>query len=172
VQREAWRRSLLACGIEDDRLTDLATQTFAAEESATHRLYEDARSLLELLAGRYPMAVITNGAGDTQRMKLRAVGIDGRFGAVAISAELGFAKPDPAIFAHALRALGVSAAEAWHIGDSLANDIGGANAAGVRSIWLNRTGITRGTESPEPDAEIRGLDEVVRLLDLAANPRD
>ena len=38
-------------------------------------------------------------------------------GAVA-SAELGAAKPDPAIFAHALALAGAEPERAWHAGDS------------------------------------------------------
>jgi putative hydrolase of the HAD superfamily len=165
VQREAWRRSLLACGVDDTELTDLAQETFAREDRASHRLYDDARPLLAALGNDYLLAVITNGARDTQREKLQVVGLERAFGAVAISAEVGFAKPDPLIFRYALNGLGVSADAAWHIGDSLPNDVGGAKAAGVRAIWLNRTAMVRSPETPEPDAEIQGLGQLLDLLD-------
>jgi putative hydrolase of the HAD superfamily len=60
-------------------------------------------------------------------------------GAVA-SAEIGSAKPDPAIFAHALALAGVTAADAWHVGDSPAADVQGARAAGLHAVLLARDG--------------------------------
>ena len=58
-------------------------------------------------------------------------------GAVA-SAEIGSAKPDPAIFAHALALAGVGAAEACHVGDSPEADVQGALAAGLRAVLVVR----------------------------------
>jgi FMN phosphatase YigB (HAD superfamily) len=41
------------------------------------------------------------------------------------------------VFDFALDELGVSAVDAWMIGDSLVNDIAGAQAAGVYAIWVD-----------------------------------
>jgi putative hydrolase of the HAD superfamily len=60
--------------------------------------------------------------------------------AVAISAELGVAKPDPAIFRVALERLGVDAAGAVHVGDSLEHDVAGARAAGLEAVLVVRDG--------------------------------
>ena len=46
---------------------------------------------------------MTNGASCWQREKLEASGLADRFDAVVVSGELGTAKPDPAVYAHALR---------------------------------------------------------------------
>jgi len=58
-------------------------------------------------------------------------------GAVA-SAEVGAAKPDPAIFEAALSLAGVTAAEAVHVGDSPVEDGEGARAAGIRAVLIGR----------------------------------
>jgi putative hydrolase of the HAD superfamily len=58
-------------------------------------------------------------------------------GAVA-SAEAGVAKPEPAIFEHALAVAGVGAAEALHVGDSPVEDGEGARAAGIRAVLVGR----------------------------------
>ena len=60
-------------------------------------------------------------------------------GAVA-SAELGAAKPDPALFAAALEIAGVEAADAVHVGDSWDADVEGARAAGIEPVLLVRSG--------------------------------
>lgn len=49
-------------------------------------------------------------------------------------------KPNPLIFAEALRRTGVDASRAVHIGDSWESDVQGALAAGVRPILLDRVG--------------------------------
>ena len=86
---------------------------------------------------------MTNGASCLQREKFEASGLADRFDAVVVSGELRSAKPDPAVYAHALQALGAEPGDAVMVGDSLRNDVDGPVAAGLRAIWLNRTGEPR-----------------------------
>ena len=60
-------------------------------------------------------------------------------GAVA-SAEIGAAKPEPAIFARGLELAGARAEEAWHAGDSPEADVEGARAAGLVPVLVARGG--------------------------------
>jgi putative hydrolase of the HAD superfamily len=71
---------------------------------------------------------------------LERTGLRGLVDAVVISAELGVAKPDPAIFRAALERLGVTASDAMHVGDSLETDVAGARAAGVEAVLVARNG--------------------------------
>mgnify|MGYP001216224854 CR=1 FL=1 len=59
-------------------------------------------------------------------------------------------KPAPSFFNAALAELGIGAAEAVLIGDDLADDIGGAQAAGIPGI-LVRTGKYRAGDEAHPD---------------------
>jgi putative hydrolase of the HAD superfamily len=77
-------------------------------------------------------------------------------GAVA-SAELGAAKPDPAIFARGLEIAGVQPAQALHVGDSPREDAEGALAAGIAPVLLARDGRA---DAPEGLRVIRALDEL------------
>lgn len=167
VSFEAWRRALLACGCDDDSLAQLARNTLRRHVGETIRLFDDARELFgSLLRTRVPLALITNGASDTQRDALRVLGIEHRFSAVVISGEVGIAKPDPAIFAIAIDRLGVAPESVWHVGDSLAADVVGAKAAGLTAIWLNREGLSWKDGDPRPDHELRTLAELAGLLSL------
>ncbi len=47
----------------------------------------------------------------------------------------------------------------WHISDSLRSDVGGAKAAELTAVWLNRRGALRKAGDPEPDWEIRSLSD-------------
>jgi putative hydrolase of the HAD superfamily len=54
------------------------------------------------------------------------------------SADYGFRKPHPRIFATALRKMGLTAAEVWMVGDNLECDIMGAQNCGLYPVWYNR----------------------------------
>jgi putative hydrolase of the HAD superfamily len=60
-------------------------------------------------------------------------------GAVS-SAEVGAAKPDPALFAAALELAGAEPSDALHVGDSWDADVAGARAAGIEPVLLVRSG--------------------------------
>jgi putative hydrolase of the HAD superfamily len=84
-----------------------------------------------------------------ERTQLRAL-VD----TVVISAELGSAKPDPAIFRAALDRLGATAADAMHVGDSVEHDVEGARAAGLRAVLIARNGA----EPPDGVPVVASLD--------------
>ena len=134
-------------------------------------LFEDAAPTLEALQGRSRLGLISNGRGPEQRSRIALLGLDAYFTVVAVSGELGVRKPDPAIFRHALDLLGVAAEAAVFVGDDLEADIGGAQAAGLTTVWVNRGGTPRRDHvdrpvpsTPAPDAEISTLSEVLALL--------
>ncbi len=54
---------------------------------------------------------------------------------IAVSADLGIRKPNPAIFMHALNALRIAPEEAIMVGDSLRADIAGANQLDIFAVW-------------------------------------
>lgn len=164
VSLEAWRRTLRACACDEDSVAQLAVQTHSRHRCEAHRLFDDARELLASLPARLPLALITNGASDTQREKLRTLGVEDRFDAVVISGEVGVAKPDPSAFRLALDGLGVGPEGVWHVGDSLASDVAGASAASLIAVWINRSGLVRSEGDPEPDLEIRSLSGLMPLL--------
>jgi HAD superfamily hydrolase (TIGR01549 family) len=160
VRREAWRRTLAIVGVDDPRLTAEAAAIYSKLERKSYRLYRDAGIVLEVRRKGLPTGLVTNGASDTQREKLDALGIAGWFDCVVVSGELGIAKPDPAVFAPALTAIGAAPESCWYVGNDLAADVGGANASGLISVWVNRTGDERPGGSPTPQIEVSSLDEL------------
>ena len=77
---------------------------------------------------------------------------------VVTSADVGAAKPAPALFRRALELAGVLATEAVHVGDSAENDVEGARAAGIRPLLLVRQG--------DPPAGVETLRSLVELPSL------
>jgi putative hydrolase of the HAD superfamily len=88
-------------------------------------------------AGWVPV-IVSNGAERQQEAKIRSSGLDQYVADWVISEEAGVSKPDPRIFAIAAERVRLNLRGAWMIGDSPEADIGGANAAGLRSVWLHR----------------------------------
>ncbi|HKR51898.1 MAG TPA: HAD family hydrolase [Pseudonocardiaceae bacterium] len=134
----------------------------AAAMRRAWRLFDDALPCLRALRNLgLRLAAITNAAGDHQRAKLGALGLESAFDAVLISGELGVAKPHQAIFRWACRALGVLPAQAVHVGDRLDTDAEGARDAGLHGVWLDRSGCGALPQSP-------GISVIAQLAELPA----
>jgi putative hydrolase of the HAD superfamily len=88
-------------------------------------------------AGWVPV-VVSNGATRQQEAKIRMTGLDRYIADWVISEEAGVSKPDPRIFTIAAERVRLGTRGAWMVGDSPENDIAGANAVGMRSVWLRR----------------------------------
>lgn len=96
---------------------------------------DGAREALESVGDR-PVGLVTNGDPDHQLPKLRALGIESAFDAIVYGGTTTPAKPSTVPFEQVLDTLGVAAADAIHVGNSLSDDVVGANRAGVRSVWV------------------------------------
>jgi putative hydrolase of the HAD superfamily len=113
-----------------------------------------AREVLEALSARdFKLALICNTGrtpGTMLRIVLERLGLGHFLSVLTFSDELGLRKPHPEIFLRTLAALGVSPAEAAHIGDDVTTDVAGARAVGMRAIHLCHPG---GVSSQSEGAE-------------------
>jgi putative hydrolase of the HAD superfamily len=126
--------------------------------------------LQALVARGIKLGVVTNGGVRIQQAKLKALGVEPYLSAVVISEAAGVAKPDPAIFLHALAQLVCEPGEAWFVGDHPVNDLLGASAAGLRGIWLPALHPWPPGQ-PEPWRTITALPELLALIeDRAGDP--
>lgn len=93
------------------------------------------------------------------------MGINQFFNTVLVSDENGWRKPHKRIFQDALRKLQVKAEEAVFIGDSPLEDIKGAQAAGMKTVFVLSQFFSLkdvGESGQKPDFVARGLDEIYR----------
>jgi putative hydrolase of the HAD superfamily len=111
------------------------------------RPYPEVPGVLRALRERGARLVVVSNWDVSLHDVLEQTGLAPLIDAVVTSAEFGAAKPDPAIFAHALELAGAPAAQAWHVGDSPAEDVAGARAAGLTPVLIVRDG-----RPPEPPA--------------------
>lgn len=145
---------------------------FLSSRYLTHlRLYDDVTILEELHA--YHVGIITNGAHDehtdSQLSKVRHLGLSERIQSLTISGEIGVRKPNLEIFKVACERAGVLFQEALFVGDSVENDIVGANRAGMTSVLINRNSdiLTPKTADEQPDDSISNLHDVLSCLGQA-----
>jgi putative hydrolase of the HAD superfamily len=160
-RREAWSLALADQGVHDPVLAEELGELYGAERRQRHEPFADVSACLDALRGSYSLALVTNGASCLQREKLAEIGLEEYFDTIVVSAELGVGKPDAAIFKHALNRLDVAAEQTTMIGDSLARDVDGASAVGLRGIWINRDRRHR----PQDRADVI---EIAALTELPA----
>ena len=137
VLRAAQRLGVTLAEADEAAVLDRFMITYARVSAEGRGLYPGAHEVLaQLKAEGRGLALCTNKAEAITRITLKALGIDGYFGAVVAARDDLPKKPDPAMLLAALAPLGVSPADAVMIGDSHA-DIDGARAAGMRSIAVS-----------------------------------
>ena len=152
LRQEAIRRLLCQAG-EPEHLAPAAYEVFHAERQRVD-LFPDALPLLRFLQKHYPLIAITNGTADVHRVGL------GTYFAHAVNAPtLGKAKPEPDIFHHAARLVGLTPSQVLHIGDDAHLDAWGARNAGMPCIWVNRAGKAWDLPGDAPPS-VNGLDEL------------
>lgn len=118
---------------------------------------EALHALVADLAFDHKLAIVTNGHGPTQRLRLERTRLAPFFSACIVSDDVGVAKPAPAIFQAALLALGLpSTARTLMVGDNLHADIGGAAALGFDTCWISGGKVLAGVH--QPTYVISGMD--------------
>lgn len=135
----------------------LAIAKFCDEEA--RRWVEHSRPVLDELAGKYPLVLVSNFYGNVASV-LREYDLLKYFKTIVESAVVGVRKPDPRIFALGVEALGLPAAEVLVVGDSYRKDIIPARKAGCRAIWIKGKGWTAEEDAQTYENTITDLREL------------
>lgn len=143
----------LAKAYEEDALATIPTKS---------RLMPHAREVLEYLAPKYNLYILSNGFQELQSHKMHSSGIDKYFKKIILSDDIGVLKPWPEIFHFALSATQSELRHSLMIGDSWENDIAGAAGVGMHQVFYNVSDVTRLPFTPT--YEITDLKELMNLL--------
>jgi HAD superfamily hydrolase (TIGR01549 family) len=132
-------------------------------------LYPDVRpALTAVRSAGYRLAIFGNQpahrTGDFQALDLPVE-------VIAMSDEMGVAKPSPEYYARVLALIGEpDPASVAHVGDRVDNDVLPAAAAGLRSVWIRRGPWGKIQRLPQdfgPSVVIDGLAELSERLEPA-----
>jgi putative hydrolase of the HAD superfamily len=146
-----------------DALANRIADRFTAYREGEMFVFPGAHEAIdELKALGVRLALVTNGAADTQRAKVERFALAHRFDHVQIEGEHGFGKPDERAYLHAMDALGVTAPDTWMIGDNLEWEVEAPQRLGIYAIWMDvhGDGLPEGS-TVKPDRIIRSLSELV-----------
>ncbi len=147
-------------GIEQQR--DAVDRRVSATLGDPHlqRLFPEVRDVLASLRARgHRLGVISN-SSERLLAAVRYLELDSLLDPVVLTQEVGAQKPDRRVFEFAVRRAGVGATAATHVGDSYEADYLGARGAGLRAIWLNRSG----KPAPADCESVQDLRELLPLL--------
>lgn len=129
-------------------------------------LYPDALRVIDGLRDRgFRVAIVANQPA-SRSGELRALGFDVEV--MAMSEELGVAKPAAAFFERTLALLGGSdPSDVAYVGDRIDNDVVPAAEASMRAVWLRRGpwGVIPAEVPSEAALVVTSLDELVDRID-------
>lgn len=144
----------------DTKAREIALTCYNAARDSIER----SRPVLEQLAQRYPMVLVSNFYGNVETV-LRDFDLDRYFKKVIESAVVGVRKPDPKIFMLGVEALSLKPEEVLVIGDSYRKDIVPAESIGCQVLWLKGKGWTAEEDAQLHPNIISTLGDVLRLLE-------
>lgn len=162
LKAERFRRFFRRLGLETD--AEAFSRTYLHRLSRQGFLFPGVEKLLENLKGACRMVLLTNGLTSVQAHRLGTSPIRPFFEELVISESVGVSKPDPAIFAHTFRLLGIDEkAGSLMIGDSLTSDIRGGIGFGIDTCWYNPAGKP-GRADIIPTYEVRDYAGLLGIL--------
>ncbi len=124
---------------------------------------ETLKVLAQLKTFEIELALISNFDSRLYAV-LEALELGYYFQSVTISTQVGAAKPEAEIFEAAIAKHRYLPGQAWHVGDSWAEDYEGSVCAGLQGVWLNRNGA----EFPKSNLRADSAAAVLQISDLMA----
>ena len=129
------------------------------------QLYPDVKKVLDELRPAYRMALVSDAQPCYALPEMKAVGLDGYFDPIVISAHYGFRKPDKRLTEKALDVMKLMPAEVIFVGNDMYRDIYGANRLGIKTIFIDSNQGDKAHENVTPDYIAHRFEDVLRGVD-------
>lgn len=164
---EVLRSAAQAVGLPvDEVLHDQAIEAYLDHWAPSTLPREDAHDTLRALRERgLRLGLLSNTHWPRRHHEhwLERDGLTELFDARVYTSDLDHVKPHPDAFRALLGELGVDAAESVFVGDRQHDDISGAAALGMRTVWMRNDVVP--TADVTPDAVADELSELIPLID-------
>ncbi|MFW6040656.1 MAG: HAD family hydrolase [Thermoplasmatota archaeon] len=157
IRLESFKESLRKVNRENDELAEMLNKIYLKHRFEDIELYDEVLPTINHLKDKYILGLISNGNSYPERCGLKDI-----FEFVVFSQDVGVEKPDQRIFNYALKQLDCEKDQIIHVGNSIEDDIIGAEQAGITGVWLNRN--CKKTDGYKPEYEINSLDELQDIL--------
>lgn len=157
IRLQSLRALLRETGYADD-VAHAASDVFRAARNRVTP-YDEVIDNLDRLRPRYTLVSVTNGNSQIEHTPLH-----GSFHHSLTAAEVGAAKPDPAIFHAASARSGIPLKAFLHVGDDPVRDVEAARAIGLTTVWVNRGGHDWPEDIAPADLEVSEIGALVDRL--------
>jgi putative hydrolase of the HAD superfamily len=164
-RRDVVRKAVENLGLDRPEVADaIAGHYQAARERGLAPIEGAVETVHWLRARGCRLALLTNGDGAAQRLKIDRFQLGPLFDHILIEGELGFGKPDRRVYELALSKLEVAPEDAWMVGDNLEWDVTAPQRLGIPGIWIDHRGRGVPADLGTPPARI-----IRRLSELMAD---
>jgi len=129
------------------------------------QLYPEVKRVLDDLQPQYRMALISDAQLGYALPEIKAVGLDGYFDPIILSAYYGFRKPDTRLFAKSLDILKLTPPEVVYVGNDMYRDIYGASRLGIKTIFVDSNQGAKSYENVTPDYLAPRFEDVLKGIE-------
>ncbi|MDE6288797.1 MAG: HAD family hydrolase [Muribaculaceae bacterium] len=149
--------------VDMDAAPGIAARVASLCDAHARAYIDKARPILESLAARYPLALVSNFYGNIDTI-LRTYGIRHLFRGVVESAVIGIRKPDPRIWQIGCVVLDLEPTRVLVVGDSVDKDILPARSLGCATAWIRGRQWRDEKSDKQLDERSTNLDEIAAAL--------
>lgn len=162
LNRKRYSYPLKMVGVENQELADTFCREVLSRIPTKNKVVPGAIELLEYLAPKYKLCILSNGFKELQAHKMQSAGLAKYFTHIILSEDIGVNKPNPELFIHAMQVAGATTENCIMVGDLFDTDIVGASGVGMEQIFYNRKGLD--TLPFEPTYKVTYLLQIKEIL--------
>lgn len=130
------------------------------------QLYPDVKRVLDELQKKYRLALISDAQSCYALPEIQAVGLENYFESIVISSRYGFRKPDARLFQQTLDDMKLEPAEVIWVGNDMFRDIYGAQALGIKNIFIDSNQGAKSYQDVAPDYRAQQFIDVLKGITM------
>jgi putative hydrolase of the HAD superfamily len=143
-------------------LATILAQIHRAISRKRLQLYPDVKRVLDELHPTYRMTLVSDAQPCYALPEIKAVGLEGYFDPIIISAQYGFRKPDTRLIGKALETMKLGPEKVICVGNDMFRDIYGASRLGIRTILVDSNQGAKSHENVTPDYFAHRFEDILK----------